>query len=286
MFNLARFQSYFHLMRLQKPIGILLLLWPTLWAVWLAGAGRPSFGIVLIFVTGVILMRSAGCIINDIADRHFDGYVERTKDRPLVTQQISLTAALVLFAILCLCALILVMQLNHLTIVLAFLGAGLTVIYPFLKRYTHLPQLGLGLAFAWGVPMAFAAQLETIPPRAWWLFLAAAVWPVIYDTIYAMVDMRDDLKIGVKSTAILFGKNTLLILILLQLLFLLILMKVGFLFGLNSLFFFSLLIALGLFGYQIKLIKQHQSQLYFKAFLNNHWVGFTVFLGIVLSYSL
>lgn len=276
-------QPYVHLTRLNKPIGILLLLWPTLWALWLAADGVPGTIITAIFIGGVILMRSAGCIINDFADRHFDGRVKRTENRPLATGKISTRSALSLFLILSLCAFLLVLQLNRLTIHLAFIGMVLAVVYPFLKRVTHLPQLGLGLAFAWGVPMAFAAELNSVPTNTWLVFLAAAIWPVIYDTMYAMVDREDDLTIGVKSTAILFASYDKLIILLLQLLFLFLLIVIGYVFVLHAIYFVSLIGVLVLFIYQQFLIRQ-QNDGCFKAFLNNNWVGLIIFLGIVLSY--
>jgi len=279
-------KPYLQLMRLDKPIGIFLLLWPTLWALWLATAGKPDWVTVLIFVTGVVLMRSAGCVINDIADRNFDRHVTRTQHRPLTAQKISLASALGLFGFLCVLAFLLVLNLNILTIKLAFVGAFLAIIYPFLKRVTHLPQVGLGLAFAWGVPMAFAAELNNIPASAWFLFVTAAVWPVIYDTMYAMVDQGDDEKIGVKSTAILFGKNTVMTLALLQVLFLVMLTCLGILFEMHWPFFLSLGFSAVLFVYQLVLIKKSDPADCFKAFLNNHWIGLIVFGGIVLGYKL
>lgn len=273
-------------MRFHKPIGIFLLLWPTLWALWLAGNGKPNIFIVTIFILGVIVMRAAGCIINDFADRNFDAHVQRTRERPLATGQVSIREALALFFLLILCAFLLVLKLNYLTIGLAFVGAGLTIVYPFLKRITYLPQVGLGLAFAWGVPMAFAAQNATVPWQAWLLFFAAALWPVIYDTMYAMVDREDDLKIGVKSTAILFGQYDRLILALLQLLFWLVLFLVGFVFNMQYAYYIALVAIAVLFIYQQNLIKKHTRESSFEAFLNNHWVGLFVFTGIIMSYSL
>jgi 4-hydroxybenzoate polyprenyltransferase len=274
---------YIALMRLNKPIGILLLLWPTLWALWLANYRFPSLKLLFIFVAGVILMRSAGCILNDLADRRVDGYVERTQYRPLVTGAVSVKEAWVLAGVCLLLAFLLVLQCNGLTIVLAFIGALLAIIYPLLKRITHLPQLGLGLAFAWGVPMAFAATLFVVSPAAWFLFLTAAVWPVMYDTIYAMVDRADDKKAGIKSTAILFGRFDTLMIAGLQLLFLIMLVKVGKLFLLNHFYYISLIITALLFLYQQWLIKDRNPARCFHAFLNNNWVGFVIFLGIVLS---
>lgn len=275
-------KSYIALARLNKPIGILLLLWPTLWALWLAGDGRPDLFIVAVFMVGVVLMRSAGCIINDIADRHIDGHVERTRTRPLITKELTVKQALIFFSILLTMAFCLVCLLNWLTILLAFVGALFAVSYPFMKRVTHLPQVGLGMAFSWGVPMAFAAQMNTVPAKAWVLFLAAALWPMIYDTLYAMTDREDDLKAGVKSTAILFAKWDKFIIGLLQLIFLGLMIWVGYLFKLDEMYYLSLLIASLFFIYQQFLIKNRLRENCFKAFLNNHWVGFFVFFGILI----
>ena len=278
-----KLKNYFYLMRLNKPIGIFLLLWPTLWALWLAGEGKPSVRIVLIFIVGVIVMRSAGCVINDLADRNFDGSVERTRARPLASHKVSVKEALVLFIILILIAFLLALSLSGLTVLLAAVGVLLAIGYPFLKRVTHLPQIGLGVTFSWGVPMAFVAQLNQIPMKSWILFLAAATWPVIYDTYYAMVDRDDDIKIGVKSTAILFGKRDLLIVGLLQCLFILLLIVVGWLFNLHFVYYISLLFVAVLFAYQQWMTRDRDRDACFKAFLNNHWVGLIIFVGIVLS---
>lgn len=275
-------KEYIALMRLNKPIGIYLLLWPTLWALWIAGEGKPDLMITCIFISGVILMRSAGCIINDFADRDFDAHVARTRERPLATQKITSRSALILFAVLLVCAFLLVLMLNRLTIFLAFIGAGLAIFYPFMKRFTHLPQLGLGLAFAWGVPMAFAAQTNEISSSAWLVFLAGAIWPVMYDTLYAMADRSDDIKIGIKSTAILFGKSDKLIVGLLQLVFLCLLTVIGVLYKLQWYFFISIFIAGLFFVYQQWLIRDRDPKNCIKAFLNNHWVGLVIFLGIIV----
>ena len=270
-------------MRLNKPIPIFLLLWPTLWALWLANQGKPENKILLIFIAGVILMRSVGCIINDFADRHLDGYVRRTANRPLATQQVSVTEALILAGFLMSAAFVLVLFCNALTIQLAFIGAGLAVIYPFLKRWTHLPQLGLGLAFAWSVPMAFAASLGNVNASAWFLFTTVILWPVIYDTQYAMVDREDDRVVGIKSSAILFGRNDKLIIAILQCLFIFLLFLIGFIFHLSVIYDFSLIMAAILFLYQQWLIKDRNPARCLAAFLNNHWVGFIIFLGIILG---
>jgi len=282
--NLKKIKLYISLMRLDKPIGILLLLWPTLWALFLASAGKPSLEIVLIFILGVVLMRSAGCVINDIADRHVDGYVARTRHRPLVIGAVSIKAAMILFLSILLCAFLLVLLLNKLTILLAFIAAILAIIYPFLKRFTHLPQIGLGLAFAWSVPMAFAAVTNSVPIASWVVFLITVLWAIIYDSLYAMVDREDDIKIGIKSTAILFGKLDKWIIGFLQIIFLLLLLLMGFLYGLNKLYYLSIIGVAGLFFYQQILIRDRLPKNCFKAFLNNHWVGFIIYIGIIIGY--
>jgi 4-hydroxybenzoate polyprenyltransferase len=279
-------KKYCILMRLNKPIGILLLLWPTLWALWLAHRGLPGYKILGIFIAGVVLMRSAGCVINDFADRHFDAHVKRTATRPLATGSIHPRRAILLFVMLTLIAFILVLLLNEYTILLAFVGALLAVAYPFMKRFTHLPQVGLGLAFSWGVPMAFAAENNTIPYSAWVLFFTAILWPVIYDTMYAMTDRDDDVKIGLKSTAILFAGYDRLIIGVLQGLFLLGLVYVGVLFKLSNYYNVSLVIVAGFFVYQQILIKNRDRQRCFQAFLNNHWVGLVIFVGILLGVNI
>jgi len=278
-----KMMQYIYLVRLNKPIGILLLLWPTLWALLLAQNHQPNFKIITVFVLGVLIMRSAGCIINDIADRNFDGFVARTKQRPLVSKKLSVKNALCLFTVLIACAFFLVLLLNKFTIGLAFAGLGLATIYPFLKRVTHLPQVGLGIAFSWGIPMAFAAYQNDIPAEAWVLFIAAAIWPVIYDTFYAMTDRDDDLKAGVKSTAILFNKNDKVIIGFLQVIFLVLMVYVGKIFLLNYYYFISLAITAMLFLYQQIMIKERDPAQCFKAFLHNNWVGLTIFSGIVLG---
>ncbi|MEO8963108.1 MAG: 4-hydroxybenzoate octaprenyltransferase [Gammaproteobacteria bacterium] len=274
---------YARLMRLHKPIGIFLLLWPTLWALWLASAGKPNLLIVSIFVVGVIVMRSAGCIINDFADREIDKHVERTRDRPLTSGLVTTTEALILFFILITLAFILILFLNHFTILLAFAGLFFAVTYPFLKRVTHLPQIGLGLAYAWGVPMAFAAENNSITPAGWEVFAAALLWPVMYDTLYAMVDRSDDLKIGVKSTAILFAHYDRFMIAILQIIFLILLVHIGFLFKLTEIYFLGLFFAGLLFVYQQWLIRSRDPKACFKAFLNNNWVGLIIFFGVVFA---
>lgn len=277
------FSPWMRLIRLHKPIGILLLLWPTLWALWLASAGFPSWTLLFVFVAGVILMRSAGCAMNDIADRRIDGHVQRTKDRPLAMGELSVFSAALIACTLALCAFILVLLCNPFTVKLAVIGGLLALIYPFLKRVTHWPQLGLGLAFGWGVPMAFAAVQNHIPFTAWVLYGAAIVWPLMYDTLYAMVDRPDDVVIGVKSTAILFGRWDMAMVAVLQCLFLGLMYWVGVQAHLGGGYATALFIAAVLFLYQQVLIKQRLPATYFKAFLNNHWVGMVIFLGIVIS---
>lgn len=273
-------------MRLNKPIGIVLLLWPTLWALWLASHGHPSLKILLIFVAGVVVMRSAGCVMNDFADRHIDGHVQRTSNRPLPSGTVSSTEAWILVGLLGLIAFLLVLLCNTFTMQLAFIGAGLTLIYPFMKRFTYLPQFGLGIAFAWSIPMAFAAETVAINFSTWLLFSAGVLWPVIYDTMYAMVDKQDDIKIGVKSTAILFGKQDRRMIASLQSIFIFILMGVGITFQLSKIYYVSLLIAAIFFLYQQWLIKDGDREQCFHAFLNNHWVGMIIFIGIALNYLL
>jgi 4-hydroxybenzoate polyprenyltransferase len=277
-------RNYLLLMRLHRPIGVYLLLWPTLWALWIAGQGRPDWKIIVIFILGVVVMRSAGCVINDIADRNFDGHVARTKNRPLITGQVTLREAKILFIILCAIALLLVLQLNIFTIKLSLIGLALAIIYPFTKRYTYWPQLILGMAFGWAVPMAFAAQLNHIPAVGWWLFIVALLWPLAYDTLYAMVDREDDKLIGVKSTALLFGRHDRLMVGLIQLVVLILLATIGWVLQLKILYFVSLLIVAGLIFYQLWLIKARDPQRCFRAFLNNHWLGLVVFLGICIGF--
>lgn len=279
----ARLPHYLQLIRLHKPIGILLLLWPTLWALWLGSAGQPDTKILLVFLLGTILMRSAGCIMNDIADRNIDGHVLRTRERPLVTGKVSMKEACCLMIFLSGSAFGLVLLCNLLTIFLAILGAMLVMIYPFMKRLMQLPQLVLGVAFSWSVPMAFAATSDNIPYSAWFLFLTCILWPLIYDTFYAMVDREDDTQIGIKSSAILFGANDKMIIGLLQIIFLSMLVQVGILFALN-IFYYLALVATGLlFIYQQWLIKNRDRESCFAAFLNNNWVGLIIFLGIYLQ---
>jgi 4-hydroxybenzoate polyprenyltransferase len=278
-----RLACYSQLTRFGRPIGTFLLLWPTLWALWIAGRGSPDPYVVLVFFVGVFVMRAAGCVINDFADRHIDGHVKRTRDRPLATGQVTEREALVLFASLVLAALVLVLTLNRLTIYLAVAGAGLAVIYPFMKRYTHLPQLFLGAAFSWGIPMAFAAVTGTVPATAWWLLAANVCWVMAYDTIYAMVDRDDDLKIGVKSTAVLFGDLDRAAVAASHALALAILAGVGLSMGFGTYYFGGLAAAAVFAVYQHWRIRRRDRDACFSAFLNNSWFGAAVFAGIVLD---
>lgn len=274
------------LIRWDKPIGTLLLLWPTLWALWIAAEGIPDLYLLLIFSLGTFVMRSAGCIINDLADRNLDGGVTRTRGRPLVTGEVSVQEAMTLFCVLCLAALGLVLMTNTLTLLLSIPALLLASTYPLMKRYTHFPQIVLGLAFSCAIPMAFAAQRGELPPALWLLFAANLVWTVVYDTKYAMVDRRDDLQVGIKSTAVLFGNADRLIIGCLQLLCLLLLYLAGRAFGLGSWFHLSLLCTAGLFAYHLYLIRNQDEAACFYAFKHNRWVGLTVFVGIAAHYAL
>jgi 4-hydroxybenzoate polyprenyltransferase len=278
--------TYLQLTRLNRPIGIYLVLWPTLWSLWLAAEGAPDVKNLVIFILGCILMRSAGCVINDFADRGIDGRVHRTRDRPLATGAVSGLEAISLFAGLSFLAFILVLFTNGLTIKLSFAGMALAVCYPFMKRYTHLPQVVLGAAFAWSIPMAFAAQAGEVPQEAWLVYVAVLLWTVSYDTFYAMVDREDDLRIGVKSTAVLFGDMDRVMTGSLQALTLLTLLIVGKRFALGWFFYLSLAVAAGLFAYQQYLIRHREKDACFTAFLNNNWVGMVIFIGIVGHYAL
>lgn len=281
-----KLSAYWRLMRMDRPIGTLLLLWPTLWALWLAAQGQPNWPVLLVFVLGVVVMRAAGCVINDYADRHFDGHVKRTASRPLPSGDVRPSEARWLFVALVALAFVLVLTLNSLTIVLSLVALALAAVYPFMKRFTHLPQLVLGVAFGWSIPMAFAAQMNLLPLSCWLLLLANICWTVAYDTQYAMVDRDDDLRIGIKSTAILFGRFDKLIIGLLQLATLLLLVLVGVLSQLGSLYYWSLLACAALFVYQQQLLKERERDACFQAFLNNNYVGMVLFCGIASSYLL
>jgi 4-hydroxybenzoate polyprenyltransferase len=271
--------DFVQLSRVDKPIGIYLLLWPTLWALWIAGAGKPSLANIAIFVLGVVLMRAAGCVINDVADRKVDGHVKRTEQRPLVSGRISTREALVgLSFALVLCT-------NVATIGLSVGGLVLAASYPFMKRYTHLPQVVLGAAFSWGMPMAFTAQTGHLPAAAWLLYAANLLWTVAYDTYYAMVDRDDDLRIGVKSTAVLFGRNDRLIIALLQGLAVVCLLLAGLQFSLGGWFHLGVAGAIGCFAWEYWLTRKRERNACFRAFLHNHWAGLLIFLGIALDYG-
>jgi 4-hydroxybenzoate polyprenyltransferase len=281
---LSTLVDYARLMRLHRPIGIWLLLWPTLWALWIAAQGRPDALIFIVFVSGVVLMRSAGCIINDYADRDFDPYVARTRDRPLAAGRVSPAEALVLFAILSLLSLVAALHLNRQALSLALIGAFLAVTYPFIKRFLSIPQLYLGLAFGWGIPMAFAAQTSTVPQLAWLMFVANILWVTVYDTQYAMVDREDDLKIGVRSTAILFGDADRHVIGLLQAMTLCALYLTGSMAHLGPWYRASLIAVAAFFVYQLWLIRNREPAACFRAFLNNNYAGMAVFIGIALDY--
>ncbi len=282
-FTYANLRPYLHLMRVDRPIGTLLLLWPTLWALFLAADGMPRWNILVIFVLGVIVMRAAGCVINDYADRNIDGNVKRTTFRPLPTGEVTPHAAKWLFAGLIFIAFLLVCFLDPMTQVLSVIALLLAFIYPFMKRYTHLPQVVLGCAFGWAIPMAFSATVQSLPLSCWLLFAGNLAWTVAYDTQYAMVDRDDDLRIGVKSTAILFGKNDNLIIRLLQGFFLLMLYAVGVSAKLSPLYFVMVSGVVAFFLYQAKLTKKRQRNGCFQAFLNNNYVGGWVFFALLLG---
>ncbi len=281
--GLARVPDFLQLMRLDRPIGTWLLMWPTLWALWIAAEGIPGRDVLLIFIAGVYAMRAAGCVVNDYADRHLDGHVKRTLNRPLATGRISEGEAQALFAILVMAAFVLVLFTNLFTILLSIGGVILAFIYPFLKRYTHLPQLFLGAAFSWAIPMAFGAVLGRVPFEAWLLFTANVAWTVAYDTQYAMVDRDDDLKIGIKSTAVLFGRADRLMIGLLHGLTLLLLAWAGARLALGGFFWLGLAAMAATFVWQHWLIRTRERDPCFRAFLNNYWSGLLVFAGIALS---
>lgn len=283
---LDRLTQYAYLARIHRPIGAFLLLWPTWWALWIAGNGHPDAKVFVVFTLGVFVMRAAGCVINDFADRKIDAHVKRTAERPLATGKVSAREALILFFVLLAVAFALVLTMNRLTIYLSFIGAGLAALYPFTKRWTHLPQPVLGAAFGWAIPMAFAAQLGEVPPVAWLVFIANVLWSTAYDTQYAMVDRDDDLKIGVKSTAILFGEQDRLIIALLQLTILFNLFLVGRQAELGAPYYYGLAFCAITFIWQQWLIRKRKREDCFRAFLNNNWSGLFVFAGLALGYTL
>jgi 4-hydroxybenzoate polyprenyltransferase len=279
----ARAPAFILLTRANKPIGTYLLLWPTLTALWLAARGWPDWRLIIIFALGTWLMRSAGCCINDFADSAVDGSVKRTEGRAIVTGQVTRKEAIGCFVVLCLLSAMLLLLMNTLTMLMSLGAVALTAIYPFMKRYTHLPQVVLGMAFSWGILMAFTAQTGTLPAIAWVLYVANCLWTVAYDTQYAMIDREDDLRIGVKSTAILFGDADRIMIGMLQGMFILALLLVGQTLGLNLWYYLGVLVACTLLVYQQWLIKDRRPEACFAAFLNNHWVGLAVFAGVVLS---
>ncbi len=282
--SVHRVPAFVRLMRLDRPIGTLLLLWPTLWALWFAADGLPNLGVLAIFVSGVVVMRAAGCVINDYADRNIDGSVSRTRERPLATGAVAPQEALRLFAILCGIAFVLVLFTNRLTILLSFGAAALATLYPFAKRYTHLPQVVLGAAWAWAVPMAFAAQTGQVPPACWGLFAGVLLWTVAFDTYYAMVDRDDDLRIGVKSTAILFGEDDLMVIGALQALALLALALAGANFDRGAWYYLGVAAAGLVFLRQHQLARDRDRAGCFRAFLLNNHAGAAVWFGLLLDY--
>lgn len=279
-----KLSAYLRLMRVDRPIGAFLLFWPTLWALWIAGEGQPQAHIVLVISLGVFVMRAAGCVINDFADRNLDGHVERTRSRPLATGELSAAEALGLFGLLVVVALLLVLQLNRQSLYVGVFALGVASLYPFAKRFTYLPQFILGIAFSMGIPMAFTAHHGQIPPVAWWLVLANLLWVVAYDTIYAMVDREDDLKVGIKSTAILFGSYDRIITFAFGLASLLLLAMIGVQLGLDGYYYGGLGLALTNLLYQHWLIREGDRQRQFQAFLSNNWLGAFVFSGLLLDY--
>jgi 4-hydroxybenzoate polyprenyltransferase len=280
-----RLSLYLRLIRLDRPIGSFLLLWPTWWGLWLASDGNPSFDNLVIFTAGVFLMRSAGCIANDLADRDFDRHVARTRDRPLTSGAVSVKEAVILALLLALASFALVLQTNTLTVWMSVGGLALAAVYPFMKRFTHLPQFGLGFAFSWGIPMAFTAEQGALPPALWLLFTAAVLWSVVYDTFYAMVDREDDIRIGIRSTAILFDEADRKITGALQVLVLLLLVLTGRQFGLGLFYYVGLSVGAALFAWQQWQIRDRDRSKCFSAFLNNNLFGLAVFAGIAFDYA-
>ena len=279
-----KFKQYLLLIRLNRPIGIFLLLWPTLWGLWIASEGFPNTKILVVFLFGVFLIRSAGCILNDIIDKDFDKFVARTQNRPLASDKLSSIEAFIVAISLIFIAFLLVLTTNTLTVQLSFVAVILAGTYPFLKRHTYLPQFFLGLTFGWSIPMAFAATTNSIPKIAWLLLIANILWTVVYDTIYAMIDREDDLKIGIKSTAILFDDADIFIIGLIQSLVLIALIVIGQQASLNTIYYFSLIIGGCLFLYQLYLIRNRDPKKCMQAFLNNNWFGLVVFIGLFINY--
>ena len=279
-----KFKLYLLLIRLNRPIGIFLLLWPTLWGLWIASEGFPNTKILVVFLFGVFLIRSAGCILNDIIDKDFDKFVARTQNRPLASDKLSSIEAFIVAISLIFIAFLLVLTTNTLTVQLSFVAVILAGTYPFLKRHTYLPQFFLGLTFGWSIPMAFAATTNSIPKIAWLLLIANILWVVVYDTIYAMIDREDDLKIGIKSTAILFDDADRFIIGLIQSLVLIALIVIGQQASLNTIYYFSLIIGGCLFLYQLYLIRKRDQKKCMQAFLNNNWFGLVIFIGLFINY--
>lgn len=284
MIGLKKIKPFIELIRIDRPIGILLLLWPTLWGLWIAGHGQPSLKIVIIFIFGTFFMRSAGCVVNDFADKKYDKDVTRTQKRPLASGILKSRHAMWLFLTLIGCSFLLVSQTNRLTLELAVIGVVLACTYPYAKRFTYLPQIHLGIAFGWAIPMSFAAQISALPRECWAIFIVTIIWAVIYDTEYAMVDRDDDLKIGVKSTAILFGEDDRFIIGLLQILMLFGLFMIGNVASLSWQFYLSIAITALIFCHQQLKLKERTRNAYFKAFRSNNYVGLTIFIGVWANY--
>jgi len=281
----ARLDAYERLMRLDKPIGVLLLLWPTLWAVWIAARGRPEFTVVWVFVLGTVLMRSAGCVFNDLADMHYDAHVKRTRERPLVTGEVGRAEALALALVLCAAAFaMVVLCLNRLTVWLSMVALAVAATYPFFKRFFAVPQAYLGIAFGFGIPMAFAAQSGHVPAVAWWMLAANIFWAIAYDTEYAMVDRDDDLRIGIRTAAITFGRFDVMAVMLCYAATLGVFVAVGMRLGLGVYYYLGLAGAAGLMGYHYVLIRERERLRCFYAFLHNNWIGAAIFLGIAADY--
>lgn len=280
----SRLQHFIHLTRLHKPIGTILVLWPALWGLWLAAEGVPDIDLLLIFIVGAFVVRAAGCAINDFADRNFDAHVERTNYRPVATGKIAPWEAVAVFIFLSLLGFGLVLLTNRLTIILACAAVAIIATYPFMKRHTHWPQVVLGMAWASSIPMAFAAQTNSLPSGLWLMVLAIICWTMVFDTFYAMVDRDDDLKIGIKSTAILFGSNDLLIIGVFQVLTILLLLASGIYFNLGAFYYSGVALVSGFFCYQLTICRHRQRDACFIAFMNNRWIGLTLFVAIALDY--
>ena len=282
--DIDKISAYTQLMRFDRPIGILLLLWPTLWALWIAAEGFPDVKNFLVFCAGVVIMRAAGCVINDYADRDFDGHVKRTQTRPIPAGLVTPSEALVLFSLLLLLAFLLVLTLNQKTLYLAFVGAALTLLYPFAKRFTWFPQVMLGITFGWSIPMAFAAENRPLSELTWLIYFTNLIWIIVYDTIYAMVDRKDDIKVGIRSTAILFGDADKLLIGVMQVMVVIGLTIIGLQLEFGWVYFSALMFAITLFAGQQMLIRKRDPDDCFRAFLNNNYVGLAIFIGILIEY--